>query len=334
MTWVVIARRRRRDDGLQGVGAGPARPARAAAARRRPSSRCSRRRCWPRSSSRRRSAATARSCSTSGSPGSSPEASRSGCARRSSSSCSSPASDRRPDSAVLGSVDHARSRRWSSGSGRAASAQIEVLGGGITNRNFKVTLDEGGLRAPDRRQGHGAARDRPPSRARGVARRGGRRRRTRGGRLRRARGLPRHPLHRGRGRRAGAMRRPRDAATCRAVASARSTRARRSRPASTPSASSRRTRRRPRRTGSTCRRAYERARETRRARRAGARPGAGAALPQRPAQRQLHRRRRPDPDRRLGVRGHGRRLLRPRQLLGQPRALDEAGRRAPARLLG
>ena len=53
-----------------------------------------------------------------------------------------------------------------------------------------------------------------------------------------------------------------------------------------------------------------------------ARPGRlpGAALPQRPAQRELHRRRRQDPDRRLGVRGHGRRLLRPRQLLGQQRA--------------
>ena len=54
--------------------------------------------------------------------------------------------------------------------------------------------------------------------------------------------------------------------------------------------------------------------------RAGARAGARAAVPQRPAQRELHRRRLADPHRRLGVRGHGRRLLRPRQLLDQPRA--------------
>ena len=44
------------------------------------------------------------------------------------------------------------------------------------------------------------------------------------------------------------------------------------------------------------------------------------AVPQRPAERQLHRRRRADPDRRLGVRGDGRPLLRPRQLQHQPRA--------------
>ena len=36
-------------------------------------------------------------------------------------------------------------------------AQIEVLGGGITNCNFKVVLDDGAYMLPDRRQGHGAA---------------------------------------------------------------------------------------------------------------------------------------------------------------------------------
>ena len=51
------------------------------------------------------------------------------------------------------------------------------------------------------------------------------------------------------------------------------------------------------------------------------------AVPQRPAQRELHRRRRAAPDRRLGVRGHGRRLLRPRQLLDQPRARRGASAR-------
>ena len=67
------------------------------------------------------------------------------------------------------------------------------------------------------------------------------------------------------------------------------------------------------------------------ARRAGARAGARAAVPQRPAHRQLHRRRPPDPDRRLGVRGHGRRLLRPGELRGQQRALRRRDQRVPAR---
>ena len=57
------------------------------------------------------------------------------------------------------------------------------------------------------------------------------------------------------------------------------------------------------------------------ARRTGARPGARAPLPQRPAHRQLHRRRPPDSDRRLGVRGDGRRLLRPGELRRQQRAV-------------
>ena len=58
----------------------------------------------------------------------------------------------------------------------------------------------------------------------------------------------------------------------------------------------------------------------------GARARAGA-LPQRPAERELHPRRRAHADRGLGVRRHGRPLLRPRQLRGQQRA-RRGGRRA------
>jgi hypothetical protein len=53
-----------------------------------------------------------------------------------------------------------------------------------------------GLRPPNRRQGHRAARHRPLSRARRVRRRCSARDRPRRRRLRRARGLPRHALHR------------------------------------------------------------------------------------------------------------------------------------------
>ena len=49
-------------------------------------------------------------------------------------------------------------------------------------------------------------------------------------------------------------------------------------------------------------------------------PHRAPALPQRPAQRQLHRRRVADPDHRLGVRRDGRPVLRSRQLQHQPRA--------------
>ena len=44
-----------------------------------------------------------------------------------------------------------------------------------------------------------------------------------------------------------------------------------------------------------------------------------SGLPQRPPHRELHRRRHADPDRRLGVRRHGRHLLRPGELLRQSR---------------
>ena len=85
--------------------------------------------------------------------------------------------------------------RSSSGSGAGRAAAIEVLSGGITNRNFKVdaaggeyVLRIGGLR-------HGAARDRPIGRARGQRDRRGARHRPRGGGVGGAGGLPRHALH-------------------------------------------------------------------------------------------------------------------------------------------
>ena len=57
--------------------------------------------------------------------------------------------------------------------------------------------------------------------------------------------------------------------------------------------------------------------------RAGARP---RPLPQRPPGGELHLGRPPRADRRLGVRGHGRPLLRPRELRGQQRAPAERSR--------
>src|SRR5439155_498019 len=63
--------------------------------------------------------------------------------------------------------------------------------------------------------------------------------------------------------------------------------------------------------------------------RAGDPPGPARTLPQRPAQRELHRRRRRHPNRRLGIRGHGRSLLRLRQLRRQSPAV-RGGRGRPA----
>ena len=69
------------------------------------------------------------------------------------------------------------------------------------------------------------------------------------------------------------------------------------------------------------------------ARRAGAGCVRRASVSQRPPQRELHRRRPAPPDRRLGVRGHGRRLLRSRELLDQPRARPRRPRGAARGLL-
>ena len=69
------------------------------------------------------------------------------------------------------------------------------------------------------------------------------------------------------------------------------------------------------------------------ARRAGAGCVRRASVSQRSPQRELHRRRPAPPDRRLGVRGHGRRLLRSRELLDQPRARPRRPRGAARGLL-
>ena len=213
---------------------------------------------------------------------------------------------------------------------------LTALSGGITNRNFRV--DAAGT---DRALGHPAGRQRhPPAghQPRGRARRhggGGRRRRRAGGhRVHPAGGLPRHPLHRrlaghrrGRpsaGDRSGAWpircagsttARPSPGCSCRSGSSRPIGRWRS--PAASPSRPST-TSRRPSGDGSSWRLA--------------GRPDRAAAVPQRPAQRQLHRRRDADPDHRLGVRRDGRPVLRPRQLQHQPRADARRGR-APARRL-
>ena len=76
---------------------------------------------------------------------------------------------------------------------------LTALSGGITNRNFLVTVpgDRRPLRHPPGRQRHAPARHQPRGRARGHGGRGGRRGRAGGDRVHPARGLPRHALHRG-----------------------------------------------------------------------------------------------------------------------------------------
>ena len=200
---------------------------------------------------------------------------------------------------------------------------LVALSGGITNRNFLVERGRHGraLGHPAGRQRHPPPRDHPGGGAR-RDRRGRRRRGRPGGHgVHPARGLPRHALHRGfAGQRRGGPpagdpparrgfappdpRRPRDPRPVRAA---------------------------PDRGGVPGARAGPRRPHPR-----GVRPGGGhrapdrarlpggadraPAVPQRPAQRELHRRRHADPDRRLGVRRHGRPVLRPRQLQHQPRA--------------
>ena len=162
------------------------------------------------------------------------------------------------------------------------------------------------------------------SRGRGRDRAGGRR-------VRRARGLARDALHRGRDPPLERMREPGDARACRRGAARvprrpgdsrelRLVPRRRDLP------------RRPRsRAAAAIPEAYEWAHEIAariERERATAEP---RAVPQRPPERELPRRRRAPPHRRLGVRGHGRPLLRPRELLDQPRARRDARARCCSR---
>ena len=204
-------------------------------------------------------------------------------------------------------------------------ATIEVLGGGITNRNFKVTLDDGAyvlriggkdteLLGIDRRVEHeaslaAAAVGVGPEVVAFIEPEGYLVTRFIGGARGRARGDS------GRPRRSAASRSP-----C-----VRCTTGRRSRRVSTRSACRgvRGDCRDERDRGPGALRAGSR---DRRARPARAWERARASVPQRPPDGQFHRRRQPHPHRRLGVRGHGRRLLRPGQLRGQQRALRRGDR--------
>ena len=213
-------------------------------------------------------------------------------------------------------VEDAIARVWP-----GQGAVSEVLGGGITNHNHKVTLADGeafvlriagrdtDVLGIDRSVEHEASL---AAAAVGVG--------PEVVGVRRARGLPRHAVH----RRRRSSRSSGCASPRRSGASRHALRAvhpgRRCRRASTASGSSRTTAPSRSRAAPRCRRATRWARQIGAADRAGPRRRPGAPVPQRPAQRELHRRRRPDPDRRLGVRGDGRRLLRSRELLDQPRA--------------
>ena len=214
------------------------------------------------------------------------------------------------------------SRRWSSGSGRARDAQIEVLGGGITNRNFKITLDDGAyvlriggkdteLLGIDRRVEHeaslaAAAVGVGPEVVAFIEPEGYLVTRFIGGTVVGPEAI----------REPEALRRV-----------AQSLRAVHGGPADPGAVRLVPRRRGLRRDGGDARRrpippAYDRARATAARVERARGPGSRAAVPQRPAHRQLHRRRHADPDRGLGVRGHGRRLLRPGELRRQQRAVE------------
>ena len=165
-------------------------------------------------------------------------------------------------------------------------------------RHHEPQLPRGGrrrpatLRHPARRQRHAPARHQPRGRARRDRRRGRRRRRSGGHRLHPARGLSRDPVHRGlAGQRCG-VRQPDDARASRRRRSVGSTTARRSRACSSRCGSSRHTGRWPLHAASGSRRSTS-SRRDRPPHRAclPRRPDRARALPQRPAQRELHRRR-------------------------------------------
>ena len=189
------------------------------------------------------------------------------------------------------------------------------------------------LRAPAARQGHGAARDRPARGVGGDPRRGGGRHRPARARVRAGPRLPRHGVRRGPPGRAGgaaargSRRSPRRCArsmpagelpaTFDAFAVRRAVPADRRERGAAAAAGLRRARGR-------------RARHPRGARGSRARAG---PVPQRPAEREPARRRPAAADPRLGVRGHGRPLLRPRQPRGQQRLHRGRRRGAAGRLL-
>ena len=208
---------------------------------------------------------------------------------------------------------------------------IEVLGGGITNRNFKVTLDDGAyvlrvggkdteLLGIDRRVEYeaslaAAAVGVGPDVVAFIEPEGYLVTRFVGGKVVGARGAPR----------AGGAPPDRKVAPC----------------GPQRAADSGAVRLVPRRRGlrrhggdarrDDSRRVRPRARDGR-SRRARPRSRCRAPVPQRPAHRQLHRRRHADPDRGLGVRGHGRRLLRPGELRRQQRSVEGRDRCAACAL--
>ena len=214
------------------------------------------------------------------------------------------------------------------GAGRARADPDRAVG-----RDHQPELPRG-RRRHGRALGHPAGRQRhAPAghQPRGGARRDGRRRRGRGraggDRVHPARGLSRHAVH----RRVGGQRRggppAGDASAGRRFAAADPRRPGHPgavRPApdrgGVPRAGTRPRRRDPARVRARVR--------DRPADRDGAarRPDRAPAVPQRPAQRELHRRWRPDPHHRLGVRGDGRPVLRSGQLQHQSRADARRGR--------
>ena len=232
-----------------------------------------------------------------------------------------------------GSAHERRSRRRSSASGRAAAARFEVLGGGITNHNLKVEVDgetlvlrvagkDTDLLGIDRAvelaaTEAAAALGIGPEVVEFVEPEGWLVTRFIEGEI--------PPLER--------MREPDDARASRAAL-----RAFHGGPGD-----SRDVRLVPRRRGLPRDAldarwgdpgAYEWAHEIAGGSRRSAPATTPVPVPQRPPERELPRRRRAAAHRRLGVRGHGRPLLRPRELLDQPRARRAEARRCSRRTSG
>ena len=188
---------------------------------------------------------------------------------------------------------------------------LTALSGGITNRNFLVDGRRHGrpLRHPAGRQRHPPARHQPRGRARGDGR--GRRASASGQRSSafiRPEGYLVTRFIEGSPRRDEAVREPDDARPRRRLAPADPRRPGDPRACSSRSGSSRPTARSPWRGRARSRRStsWPHAIGRRIELACLADADRAAAVPQRPAQRELHRRRRAHPDRRLGVRRDGR----------------------------